>query len=178
MPLEVRKKENCIAISSIRHSKLHTPAKQTVRDVHRGPVPTTLKATKSFLSCMWRKYGRSGGGGKKPPPPPDVPRGHLAVMVGEAKRRFVIRADYLNHPVLQQLLEQANNEGHGFNKSGPLAIPCDEFLFEDIIQSLRSGTNSRQPSCHVPLKKVDLSSMSKDTVPLLQGFDSKRKSSC
>lgn len=115
---------------------------------------------------MWPKHGS----GKKPPA--DVPRGHLAVMVGEAKRRFVIRADYLNHPALQQLLDQAY-EGYGFNKSGPLAIPCDEFLFEDIIQSLRDGTNPSQSSCHVPLKKLELS-MSKDSVPLLQGFESKR----
>ncbi|KAL5137097.1 Auxin-responsive protein SAUR40 [Glycine soja] len=61
---------------------------------------------------------------------------HLAVTVGEAKRRFVIRAGYLNHPLLQQLLDQYEGR-YGFNKSGPLAIPCDEFLFEDIIQTLR-----------------------------------------
>ena len=118
---------------------------------------------------MWLKDACSGSGKK---PPADVPRGHLAVTVGEANRRFVIRADYLNHPVLQQLLDQAH-EGHGFNKSGPLAIPCDELLFEDIIQSL---ADSRRPSCHVPLKKLDFS-LSKETVPLLQGFDSKRRSS-
>nr|KYP73780.1 Indole-3-acetic acid-induced protein ARG7 [Cajanus cajan] len=109
---------------------------------------------------MWLKNA-CGGSGKKPPA--DVPRGHLAVAVGEAKRRFVIRADYLNHPLLQQLLEQAY-EGKGFNKSGPLAIPCDEFLFEDIIQTLRDGTSST----HVPLKKLHLP-LSKDTLPLLQG---------
>ncbi|KAK7345432.1 hypothetical protein VNO77_16036 [Canavalia gladiata] len=124
------------------------------------------------MACMWRKNG-CGGSGKKPPA--DVPRGHLAVTVGEAKRRFVIRADYLNHPLLQQLLDQAY-EGYGFNKSGPLAIPCDEFLFENIIQSLRDGTHTHQSSSHVPLKKLDLC-LSKDSVPLLQGIDSKRRSS-
>ncbi|KAL1331934.1 auxin-responsive protein SAUR50-like [Arachis duranensis] len=120
------------------------------------------------MACMWLKQACSGGGcGKKLPA--DVPRGHLAVTVGEANRRFVIRADYLNHPVLQQLLDQY--EGHGFNKSGPLSIPCDEFLFEDIIQSLRGGgtaAESRRPSCpHVPMK---------ESTPLLHSFDSKRRS--
>ncbi|OIV97162.1 hypothetical protein TanjilG_28913 [Lupinus angustifolius] len=105
------------------------------------------------MACMWQKHGGDGNGKN---PPADVPRGHVAVTVGEGKRRFVIRADYLNHLVLQQLLDQAN-EGYGFNKSGPLAIHCDEFLFEDIIHSLRNGTNSCQPSCYVPLKKIGLS---------------------
>ncbi|KAG4959605.1 hypothetical protein JHK87_036238 [Glycine soja] len=120
------------------------------------------------MACMWLKNAR-GGSGKKPPT--DVPRGHLAVIVGEAKRRFVIRADYLNHPLFQQLLDQLY-EGYGFNKSGPLAIPCDEFLFEDIIQTLRDGTSSS----HVPLKKLDFG-FSKDSMPLLQGLESKRRSS-
>lgn len=118
---------------------------------------------------MWRK-NTCGGSGKKPPP--DVPRGHLAVTVGEANKRFVIRADYLNHPVLQQLLDQAY-EGYGFNKSGPLAIPCDEFLFEDILHSLGGGTRPRRSSSHVPAKKLDFS-FSKDSLPLLEAFDSKR----
>ncbi|KAF1860354.1 hypothetical protein Lal_00037693 [Lupinus albus] len=95
------------------------------------------------MACMWGKHGCDGSGKN---PPADVPRGHVAVTVGEAKRKFVIRADYLNHLVVQQLLDQAN-EGYGYNKSGPLAIHCDEFLFEDIIESLRDGTNSCQPSC-------------------------------
>ncbi|KAJ1419486.1 Small auxin-up RNA [Sesbania bispinosa] len=123
------------------------------------------------MACMWRKNA-CGGSGKKPPP--DVPRGHLAVMVGETKRRFVIRADYLNHPVLRQLLDQAY-EGYGFNKSGPLAIPCDEILFEDILHSLEGRIHPRRSSSHVPTKKLDLS-LSKDSVPLLQDFDSKRRS--
>nr|POF09425.1 auxin-responsive protein saur71 [Quercus suber] len=65
---------------------------------------------------------------KETPHPQDVPPGHLAVKVGEASKRFVIRADYLNHPVIRQLLDQAYEE-NVHNKSGPLAIPCDEFLF-------------------------------------------------
>ncbi|XP_058771212.1 auxin-responsive protein SAUR71-like [Vicia villosa] len=121
------------------------------------------------MACMWRKNACSG---KKPPS--DVPRGHLAVTVGEANRRFVIRADYLNHPVLQQLLDQAY-EGYGFNKSGPLAIPCDELLFEDILHSLGGGTQTqtRRSSSHVLTKKLELC-FSKDSVPLLEAFDSKR----
>jgi SAUR family protein len=137
-----------------------------------NPPPRTSSSIltlqlKKNMACMWRKNAFSG---KKLPS--DVPRGHLAVIVGEANRRFVIRADYLNHPVLQQLLDQAY-EGYGFNKSGPLAIPCDEFLFEDILQSLGGGTRTRRSSSPVLTKKLDLS-FSKDSEPLLDVFDSKR----
>ncbi|XP_004497595.1 auxin-induced protein 6B-like [Cicer arietinum] len=121
------------------------------------------------MTWMWRKNACSGNGKKLPS---DVPRGHLAVTVGEANRRFVIRADYLNHPVLQQLLDEAY-EGYGFNKSGPLAIPCDEFLFEDILHFLGGGTHTQRPSSHILMKKLELS-FSKDAAPLLEAFDSKR----
>lgn len=122
------------------------------------------------MACMWQRLAR---GGKKKPPR-DVPPGHLAVIVGEASKRFVIRADYLNHPVFQQLLDQAYEE-YGHNKSGPLEIPCDEFLFEDIIQSLGGDTDTGQFSCHVAVEKLGLSSW-RDSRPLLQSFA--RRSTC
>ncbi|TQD97254.1 hypothetical protein C1H46_017095 [Malus baccata] len=54
--------------------------------------------------------------------------------------------DFLNHPVLRQLLDQAYEEyGHG--SSGPSAMPCDEFLFEDKLHYLGVGTSSNQFSC-------------------------------
>lgn len=72
--------------------------------------------------------------------PRDVPPGHLAVTVGDARRRYVIRADYLNHPILRELLYQSHEED-GQKKDGPLSIPSDEFLFRDIVHSL--GMSSR-----------------------------------
>lgn len=105
---------------------------------------------------------RKPGSGKKPPR--DVPPGHLAVTVGEARRRFVIRADYLNHPLLQQLLDEAYEE-YGQSKEGPLAIPCDEFLFQNIIRSLAS-----QFSRNVKEKKLMLMRLWRDSRPLLNSF--------
>uniref|UniRef100_A0A5B7BM92 Uncharacterized protein n=1 Tax=Davidia involucrata TaxID=16924 RepID=A0A5B7BM92_DAVIN len=119
------------------------------------------------MACMWRKLAGVG----KNKPPQDVPPGHLAVTVGEAGRRFVIRANYLNHPVFRQLLDQAYEE-YGHNKNGPLAIPCDEFLFQDIIHSLRGGMRADHFSCHVAEKKLSLSSW-RDSRPLLHGFMSR-----
>ncbi|KAF8377850.1 hypothetical protein HHK36_031237 [Tetracentron sinense] len=74
--------------------------------------------------------------------PSDVPAGHVAVCVGTSCRRFVVRATYLNHPVFKKLLVQAEEE-YGFSNQGPLAIPCDESLFEEILRFI-----SRSESCN------------------------------
>ncbi|GER27759.1 SAUR-like auxin-responsive protein family [Striga asiatica] len=65
----------------------------------------------------------------------DVPAGHVAVSVGPSCRRFVVRASYLNQPVFKKLLAQAEEE-YGFTNTGPLAIPCDESLFEEVLRYL------------------------------------------
>ncbi|XP_011083510.1 auxin-induced protein 6B-like [Sesamum indicum] len=92
--------------------------------------------------------------------PSDVPAGHVAVTVGASCRRFVVRTTYLNHPVFRKLLVQAEEE-YGFSNTGPLAIPCDESLFEEILRYLartESNMNSSarfmsfeefQRHCHV-----------------------------
>ncbi|KAK9129561.1 hypothetical protein Sjap_010048 [Stephania japonica] len=74
--------------------------------------------------------------------PADVPAGHVAVNVGRASKRFVVRATYLNDPVFKRLLVQAEEE-YGFANHGPLAIPCDESVFEEVIRLL-----SRSDSAH------------------------------
>ncbi|KAK6136670.1 hypothetical protein DH2020_029577 [Rehmannia glutinosa] len=71
--------------------------------------------------------------------PSDVPAGHVAICVGINCRRFIVRATYLNHPIFRRLLSQAEEE-YGFaNCSGPLAIPCDESLFEEILRLVARG---------------------------------------
>ncbi|KAK4354758.1 hypothetical protein RND71_026952 [Anisodus tanguticus] len=67
--------------------------------------------------------------------PSDVPSGHVAVTVGCSCKRFVVRATYLNHPMFKKLLSQAEEE-YGFDNTGPLAIPCDEYLFEEVLRYL------------------------------------------
>ncbi|RZC44797.1 hypothetical protein C5167_037749 [Papaver somniferum] len=93
--------------------------------------------------------------------PSDVPAGYVAVTVGSSCRRFVVRATYLNHPVFKKLLVQAEEE-YGFTNHGPLAIPCDETVFEEILLFIshpESFSNSArlvnledfQRYCHVGL---------------------------
>lgn len=77
--------------------------------------------------------------------PPDVPAGHVAVAVGSSSRRFVVRAAHLNHPAFQKLLRAAEEE-YGFaNAPGPLAIPCDELLFEEALSFVSAAGVERWP---------------------------------
>ncbi|PIA56035.1 hypothetical protein AQUCO_00700395v1 [Aquilegia coerulea] len=79
--------------------------------------------------------------------PSDVPSGHVAVIVGTSSKRFVVRATYLNHPVFKKLLVQAEEVyGFGDNQQGPLSIPCDESLFEDILRYLSRSESKNSSS--------------------------------
>ncbi|XP_018841426.1 auxin-responsive protein SAUR23-like [Juglans regia] len=69
-----------------------------------------------------------------------VPKGHIAVYVGEIQRkRFVIPISYLNHPSFQDLLSRAEEE-LGFNHPmGGLTIPCKEDAFIDLTSQLHAS---------------------------------------
>ncbi|PQQ21530.1 auxin-induced protein 6B [Prunus yedoensis var. nudiflora] len=112
--------------------------------------------------------------------PSDVPAGHVAVSVGSSCTRFVVRASYLNHPVFKKLLVEAEEE-YGFSNQGPLAIPCDESLFEEVLRFIsrsESGGTTRfvnlddfQRYCHAGiLSNLDFWA---DSRPLLRGFSDK-----
>ncbi|KAL3505381.1 hypothetical protein ACH5RR_035222 [Cinchona calisaya] len=77
--------------------------------------------------------------------PSDIPSGHVAVTVGSNCKRFVVRATYLNHPLFKKLLLQAEEE-YGFTNSGPLAIPCEESLFEDVLRFLARSESTHNNS--------------------------------
>ncbi|KAL8034939.1 hypothetical protein ABFS82_12G061700 [Erythranthe guttata] len=67
----------------------------------------------------------------------EVPKGHLAVYVGESeKKRFVIPLSYLNHPSFQDLLCRAEEEFGFHHPMGGLTIPCSEDLFVDLTSHL------------------------------------------
>nr|XP_004506992.1 auxin-induced protein 10A5-like [Cicer arietinum] len=60
----------------------------------------------------------------------EIPKGYLAVYVGDKMKRFVIPVSHLNQPLFQELLHQAEQE-FGYNHPmGGLTILSseDEFL--------------------------------------------------
>ncbi|WCJ35126.1 SAUR-like auxin-responsive protein family [Euphorbia peplus] len=96
----------------------------------------------------WRNKARMSSATRIPS---DVPAGHVAVCVGSNCRRFVVRAAHLNHPFFKKLLIQAEEE-YGFNNHGPLAIPCDESVFEEVIRYISrsdSGKSTRSTSLNL-----------------------------
>nr|XP_004500749.1 auxin-induced protein 15A-like [Cicer arietinum] len=62
----------------------------------------------------------------------NVPKGYLAVYVGEEMKRFVISMSYLNQPSFQDLLSQAEEEFGYDHPMGGLTIPCAENVFLHI----------------------------------------------
>ncbi|XP_010069040.2 auxin-responsive protein SAUR50 [Eucalyptus grandis] len=116
------------------------------------------------MASMWRKHNRAGG---RRNPPSDVPPGHLAVLVGIFRRRYVIKVEQLNHPILHQLLDQAYEEC-SHQRDGPLALPCDESLFREVVCSIERSTITDPSSCRVEERR--------DLAPLVSG--SMRSSAC
>lgn len=108
--------------------------------------------------------------------PSDVPAGHVAVCVGASSRRFVVRATHLNHPVFMKLLMEAEEE-YGFSgRPGPLCIPCDESVFEEILRFIsRTDNNSHGSGRFATLddfKRCAADRMA-DSRPLLHGLSEK-----
>ena len=66
----------------------------------------------------------------------EVPKGYLAVYVGEKMKRFVIPISYLNQPSFQDLLSQAEEEFGYDHPMGGLRIPCIKEAFESLISQL------------------------------------------
>ncbi|KAG8066568.1 hypothetical protein GUJ93_ZPchr0004g40238 [Zizania palustris] len=105
-----------------------------------------------------------------------VPAGHVAVCVGGASRRFVVRAAHLNHPVFRELLLQAEEE-YGFPSGpggacGPIALPCDEVLFEHVLRHLSSPASAAR---FVTLEDLQSGALScccaaGEALPLLRGI--------
>ncbi|GAU32275.1 hypothetical protein TSUD_62910 [Trifolium subterraneum] len=66
----------------------------------------------------------------------NVPKGYLAVYVGEEMKRFVIPLSYLNNTSIQELLSQAEEQYGYDHPMGGITIPCREDIFLDITSRL------------------------------------------
>ncbi|KAL0422849.1 UNVERIFIED_CONTAM: Auxin-induced protein X10A [Sesamum latifolium] len=65
-----------------------------------------------------------------------IPKGYVAVYVGDDKKRFVVPVTYLNHPSFQHLLNQAEEEFGFHHPTGVLTLPCTEDVFVDLTSHL------------------------------------------
>ncbi|XP_029128086.1 auxin-induced protein X10A-like [Cajanus cajan] len=67
----------------------------------------------------------------------EVPKGYLAVYVGDQMKRFLIPVSFLNEPLFQELLSQAEKEFGYYHPMGGLTIPCKEDVFLAIASRLK-----------------------------------------
>ena len=103
-----------------------------------------------------------------------VPAGHVAVSVrgggdgdGAAlgPRRFVVRVAHLSHPAFRELLRQAEEE-YGFPAApGPVALPCDEDHFLDVLHRVSSSGTTASSCCGLATRRCARG----ESRPLLQG---------
>ncbi|PON67986.1 Small auxin-up RNA [Trema orientale] len=77
--------------------------------------------------------------------PKDVPKGHLAVYVGEEFKRYVINITLLKHPLFQELLDHVE-EVFQFANGSRLCIPCSEHVFLSVLQCINVSERARRVS--------------------------------
>jgi len=69
-----------------------------------------------------------------------VPEGYEAVLVGKSRRRYVISANFLNHPLLRSLVEKSELvRGSNPTEEPALTISCEVVLFEHLLWMLENG---------------------------------------
>lgn len=71
-----------------------------------------------------------------------VPKGCLAVYVGDGMRRFVIPTNYLCLPTFRALMERVGEE-FGFDQIGGLRIPCEEDYFIGLLEKSKGTKASK-----------------------------------
>ncbi|CAN0859322.1 Protein SMALL AUXIN UP-REGULATED RNA 12 [Linum grandiflorum] len=79
----------------------------------------------------WRKIANSSKTSSSSIPA--IPKGFLAVSVGEEQKRFTIPTEYLSHSAFHILLREAEEE-FGFQQAGILRIPCEVAVFESVLR--------------------------------------------
>lgn len=92
-----------------------------------------------------RGYIRVGHDPEFDPKPVQVPKGHLAVYVGERDgeiQRVLVPVLFLNHPLFEKLLKEAE-EVYGFNHPGQITIPCPISEFEHVQTKIAAGEKFR-----------------------------------
>ncbi|XP_010544631.1 PREDICTED: auxin-responsive protein SAUR36 [Tarenaya hassleriana] len=80
--------------------------------------------------------------------PDPVPKGHMAVYVGQKDgdfHRVLVPVVYFNHPLFGELLREAEAE-YGFCHQGGITIPCPYSDFERVKTRIASGSGSRMLS--------------------------------
>ncbi|KAJ0781501.1 putative small auxin-up RNA [Helianthus annuus] len=80
---------------------------------------------------------RSLSNGSRTPTYTDIPKGYVAIYVGEQeKKRHMVPVSLLSEPLFQDLLHQAEEEFWYNHPMGALTIPCSEDIFTELASRL------------------------------------------
>ncbi|KAI4297710.1 hypothetical protein L6164_037587 [Bauhinia variegata] len=93
--------------------------------------PSLVLHAKQIFKSQYHLHGRNQFN--------NVPKGHIAVYVGEFQKRFVVPISYLKHPKFLDLLNRVEEE-FGFNHPmGGLTILCKEEAFINLTSQLHAS---------------------------------------
>ncbi|CAO2202697.1 unnamed protein product [Urochloa humidicola] len=94
-----------------------------------------MKEIRAMRALLDRCRSSSKKARGRPEPPPE---GCLAVYVGAARERFVVRAECVNHRLFRVLLEEAEEARgpYGYAADGPLELPCDAAAFARAVEAI------------------------------------------
>ncbi|TVU03915.1 hypothetical protein EJB05_50525, partial [Eragrostis curvula] len=103
-------------------------------------------AMRALLDRYWRlpsSKKQQARGGREPPP-----EGCLAVYVGAARQRFVVRTECVNHRLFRALLEDAEEaRGYCYAADGPLQLPCDAEAFARVVEAIEREMADERIGC-------------------------------
>lgn len=103
------------------------------RKLVNTPKPGGSKSMKFLKKTLSFSDGNSSSASVSAVTSDVVPKGFLAVCVGEEMKRFTIPTEYLGHRAFGILLREAEEE-FGFQHEGVLRIPCEVSAFEKILK--------------------------------------------
>ncbi|XP_020205570.1 auxin-responsive protein SAUR71 [Cajanus cajan] len=109
---------------------------------------TTTSKSMKFLKRTLSLSEREGGSNNV------VPKGYLAVCVGEEMKRFTIPTEYLGHQAFEILLREAEEE-FGFQQTGVLRIPCEVAVFESILKMVEGKEDKfSSQECRLSIEEI------------------------
>uniref|UniRef100_A0A0E0B3E2 Uncharacterized protein n=1 Tax=Oryza glumipatula TaxID=40148 RepID=A0A0E0B3E2_9ORYZ len=68
-----------------------------------------------------------------------VPPGLHPVYVGKSRRRYLIAADLVGHPMFQNLVDRSGGGGVGGGGGGGTVVGCEVVLFEHLLWMLENA---------------------------------------
>ncbi|CAN4099160.1 unnamed protein product [Withania somnifera] len=105
-----------------------------------------LSMKKGSRTMILSKSKSWHSGSKAKSPVVLAPQGCFYVYVGPQKEKFIIKAEYANHPLFKMLLEDAEME-YGYSSQGPILLPCDVGLFHKVLGQMDSEKEINGPGC-------------------------------